>query len=802
MNTEQPSMTPPHLSGACVEVSQWGWRHAGRKKWVLDDLSFTINPGEKVLILGASGSGKSTLIAALAGVLGGEDEGDVHGRIRIDGVSPEKQRGVVGLVMQDPEAQVVLARVGDDVAFGCENLAVPAEEIWPRVDEALAQVGTDIHPLHSTAELSGGQKQRLALASIFAMKPRLVLLDEPTANLDPDGIVQVRRSAEAILASTGATAIIIEHRVDVWADMIDRVIVLENGQISADGPLDEVLHAQGKRLRAAGIWLPGDEALVAAKIDERPLLRPTPLDSESSAGAHSDSPVVSYADGHAFEMKDLSIGYGETAIRDGINLTISQGQSTCIVGANGCGKSTLVLTLAGLLPPLKGSVNVAKALIPQGKSADPNTWSSKELLGRIALVFQEPEYQFLEKTVKAELELGLRKAEKSEDEINTLTEEYLKALRLEHLALAHPMSLSGGEKRRLSVATALINAPDILILDEPTFGQDRNSWKELVTLLKRALSRGTTIISITHDQAFIDAIADHVIALDEYGTAGAAKRKSLRDHHPSHTFSSAEASAARLNGRKGFLGKLNPVTQFLAVAIITTPVITSVDVTTGGVALLFVLLFVPLSGIRLRTFLIRLTPVFIAAPLASISMLLYGRAEGRIWWEFGPAQISDNSILLAVSIMLRIFAMAIPAIVVFPSIDPTDMSDGLTQVLKLPPRPVIASLAASRMIGLMMEDWSALQRARRTRGKGDSHGFSAFLHAAFALLVFALRRSAKLSITMEARGFGSDQPRTYARRSRLRNADYVALLVSIVIPIIYISAAIWAGTYSFFGTTR
>src|SRR5690606_38374115 len=168
---------------ARVSVRGWGWRHASRVKWALRDVSFELEPGERVLLLGASGSGKSTLMHALAGVLGGDDDGEAAGELLLDGLPPAEARGRAGLVLQDPDSQVILARVGDDVAFGCENLGVPRDEIWQRVSSALDAVGLDVSLERSTSRLSGGQKQRLALAGALAMRPGLLLLDEPTANL-------------------------------------------------------------------------------------------------------------------------------------------------------------------------------------------------------------------------------------------------------------------------------------------------------------------------------------------------------------------------------------------------------------------------------------------------------------------------------------------------------------------------------------------------------------------------------------------------------------------------------------------
>ena len=219
-----------------ITAAGWGWRYAGRRAPAVRDVTFTIEPGERVLLLGASGAGKSTLLAGMAGLLGGADEGDETGSLLIDGERAEAHRGRVGLVLQDPDAGVVLAKVGDDVAFGPENLGVPAAEIPSRVTEALDAVGLRVPLGRPTKALSGGQKQRLALAGVLAMRPGVLLLDEPTANLDPDGVREVRASVERVLAETGATLVVIEHRTAVWADLMDRVIVVgADGGLLADG---------------------------------------------------------------------------------------------------------------------------------------------------------------------------------------------------------------------------------------------------------------------------------------------------------------------------------------------------------------------------------------------------------------------------------------------------------------------------------------------------------------------------------------------------------------------------------------
>lgn len=794
-------------AGARVCARDWGWRHAGRKNAALSGVDLDIAPGERVLVLGPSGSGKSTLMGGLAGLLGGAEEGEATGTLTVDGVAPADARGRVGLLMQDPEAQVVLARVGDDVAFGMENLGVPREEIWPRVEESLAAVGLSVPLDHSTTELSGGQKQRLALASILAMGPGLLLLDEPTANLDPSGVAEVRGAVEAVVERTGATMVVVEHRVDVWASLVDRVIVVADGALAADGPLNEVLEQQAATLRERGIWLPGDD--VAAEVGAAPEVAPASFEGAEEGvqdgadnGAQTATPIARVA--------DLTIGYDKaTPVRSGIDLTIERGVSTCIVGANGAGKSTFALTLAGLLPPISGSVEVETS---DGTRGDPHEWSSKQLLGRMSMVFQEPEYQFLASTVAEELAIGPRAAGMTDEEIAPLVDEHLEALGLTTLARANPMTLSGGEKRRLSVATALISAPELLILDEPTFGQDRGTWLGLVRLLRAALARGVTLVSITHDPAFVAAMGQRVVDLGQVGTrggvptdsadeAGAASAGNAHDRgaQAGEKVAPKPSRGTGRSGVRGLLARTNPVARVLALLVATTPLLITIDPVSAGVALALELALMPLSGVSARSFFLKATPLLLAAPLGALSMLLYATPGGTVYWQLGPAAISDHSMWLALGIGLRMCAIVMPAIALLDRIDPTDMGDGLAQILHLPARPVLAALAGARMTSLMAADWKALERARRARGVGDSSRIRSFLRGSFSLLVFALRRSGKLATTMEARGFGAAGKRTWARVSRLRAADAVLMIVAVALPAIALTVSVMAGTFALVG---
>ena len=475
-------------AGASIRAKGWGWRHATRRSFVARDLSFDIRAGERVLLLGASGAGKSTLLQALAGVLGGADEGEQQGELFVDGRPAAGVRGTVGLVLQDPDSQVVLARVGDDVAFGCENLGVPREETWRRVDAALDAVGLDLPRRHPTSSLSGGQKQRLALAGALAMRPRLLLLDEPTANLDPDGVVEVRQAVARTLETTGATLVVVEHRVAVWRDLVDRVIILDAaGGILADGTPDAVLTAQSAQLAAAGVW-----AGFSPRVPVRASVRP------------AAAPLLS-----AFGL-DIGRGvFGQRApmlVNRGIDLTVAAGDAVVITGVNGSGKSTLALTLAGLIPPVGGEL-IAEPALDRGAGIRPIKWKSRELLTRAGVVFQDPEHQFLASSVRDELAVGPRALKLAADEVRTRVDDMLERLRLDHLAAANPFTLSGGEKRRLSVATALVTRPQLLVLDEPMFGQDARTWQELVDLLAGLIDAGTAMVAVSHDPELARVLA-------------------------------------------------------------------------------------------------------------------------------------------------------------------------------------------------------------------------------------------------------------------------------------------------------
>ena len=501
------------VAPARISARGWGWQHSGRAAKAVHDLDLEIEPGERVLLLGPSGAGKSTLLHALAGVLGADEGADEFGSLLIDGASVAEARGRTGLMQQDPDSQVVLSRIGDDVAFGAENLAVPREEIWRRVPAALAAVGLELPLEHPSSVLSGGQKQRLGLAGMLAMRPGLLLLDEPTANLDPAGVVDVRDAVRNSLDETGATLVVVEHRVSVWLDVVDRIVVLapeaagEPGGVLLDGPPATVLAEAAGMLSAAGVWVPGHV----------PAVRPRTAVPAYDAGSH----LLLGAEALAVSRAKARRGHPAVPAAVVPSVRIFAGQALSVTGPNGAGKSTLALTLAGLLPAAGGRLEATEAL-SRGAGGAPLKWRGRELISRIGTVFQEPEHQFVTGSVRDELLFAPRLLGQGGDKVDEL----LERLRLGHVAGANPFTLSGREKRRLSVATVLAASPQVLVLDEPTFGQDANTWAELASLLTELLDAGTAVVSVTHDAAFT-----RVLGGDRLVLGAPAGDASVGDNH-------------------------------------------------------------------------------------------------------------------------------------------------------------------------------------------------------------------------------------------------------------------------------
>nr|WP_239512337.1 ATP-binding cassette domain-containing protein [Bifidobacterium aerophilum] len=812
--SSSPQSVDDSYAPVAVSARDWGWRHTTRRDFALRHVDFDIRPGERVLLLGASGAGKSTLMAALAGVLGGSDEGEEEGSLTVGGLDARAARGRAGLVLQDPDSQIILERVGDDAAFGCESLGVPRDETWRRVRESLDIVGLgDLALDRSTQHMSGGQRQRLALAGVLAMHPGLLLLDEPTANLDPAGVHEVHDAVRHVLERTRETMIVVEHHIDVWLDLIDRVIVLgkpdedeSTGGVIADGAPDEVFAAMGDVLAEGGAWVPG-RRIPSVYRDPDGHMRPlnaADRDPSDIAGVRSPEPVL-MAD-------DLSFGRGKP-LGEHVNLAFHGGEVYALMGPNGAGKSTLALTLAGLMPQLAGHVRMPADLTPAGRGDDPHEWKSRELLGRVGMVFQEPEHQFATASVRAEVALGPKSMGKTDEEANRIADDMLARLGLTRFAPANPYTLSGGEKRRLSVASMLAAAPRVLIMDEPTFGQDFATWTEMMRLIAIARDEGSAVIMVTHDEPLVEALGARRIMFTQDGSVAAADENNGEPETGATANSAAPSverpeavvhvtpTAERVEQSKPaspswFVARLNPVTRFLMGLIMCIPMFFSLDVVSASVALVIEFALLWIGGVNPLTVARRTWPVWIGAAGAFISIALYGQASGATFLHLGAINVTQGSLYLACAMFLRVLAIALPSVILALGLDPTDLADGLVQILHLPSRFVYGGLAGMRMFTLLQDDWRALGLSRRSRGLGDEGAVKRAIAQAFGLLVLSIRRATKLATAMEARGFGSDRPRSQARVSRIHAVDWLGYAIAVIVPTFALIVAIETGFWN------
>lgn len=522
-------------------------------------------------------------------------------------------------------------------------------------------------------------------------------------------------------------------------------------------------------------------------------------------GSEPDYPACEGTGEPVLCTKNLAIGRNGKAVATGIDLAFKQGQITALVGANGAGKSTLALTLAGLLEPVDGEVSASGELAAGAHGAHPGDWKSTELASRISYVFQNPEHQFATGSVLDEVMLGPLRVGVEESQARERARTLLRRFDLLRYENANPYTLSGGEKRRLTVAAALASAPRVLILDEPTFGQDRCTWMQMVQLIHGLRSDGVSIIVVTHDRELVTALGARVIELQpensrrEWEPAQDGHGDSAGDGVVAVTSVNTRAEAERQSSRSPFLASLNPAYRLIGGFLAALPMLLSLDWLSSGTMLVLEFAVLAVIGITpWRT--VRSTwPVFVGAPFSALAVLLYGKSGGDTWWQWGLMRVTDRSAELALATALRILAIGIPAIIAVLGIDVTDLADSFSQILHLPDRFVYGGLAGMRLFSVLQDDWAALSASRRSRGLGDDNALRAFLPQSFALLVLSIRRSTTLATAMQARGFGGSGPRSHARVSDVHVRDRVFLAACLALPVASLCLALRFGTFSFFG---
>ena len=545
---------PPPGTGPATTLARMdrvSVRYSGTQAWVPEGVTLDLPAATTTLLLGPSGCGKSTITLTLNGLVPHSVPSAYRGSVLVAGQEVAEADTAhlarnVAMVMQDPDSQVVTTKVLDEVCYALENLCLPVEQIEPRAVAALEAVGVSHLAQVSPWELSGGQRQRVVLASALAVEPTLLVLDEPTANLDPAGSAGFYALLPRLKAR-GTAVLVVEHDLDDLIASIDHVIALDGtGRTIAVGPPQEVFTEHGQALGAAGIRLPtavrlhrqlhqrgllpgpapeparaGSPAApplpltldqAAAELATVPAARwePIPADDRPAPGTGTGTglhgPTAAWSSKPVLVVTDLVVPRGRGRRRHevlhGVSLTVRRGEVLAVVGANGSGKSTLLRALAGLEPWTSGTVQVA------GRQRRPGRPGRE-----VTMVMQNPEHQFLERTVHDELAHGMRLDGAGSAEVEDTVKDLLQRFHLEQRAGANPFLLSGGQQRRLSVASVLVERRELICLDEPTFGQDRHSAEALMGSLHEVAAQGTGIVLSTHDMELAAEHADAVLVL-------------------------------------------------------------------------------------------------------------------------------------------------------------------------------------------------------------------------------------------------------------------------------------------------
>ncbi|MDO5093224.1 MAG: ATP-binding cassette domain-containing protein [Propionibacteriaceae bacterium] len=706
-------------------VADLTWLPWGADSPVLDGVQLQLEPGERVLLAGISGAGKSTLLRACAGLLGDHTLGELAGEVSLGGTPVVPGDGRMGFVAQQPFDSIVAETVGRDVAFGPENLGLPVSEIRQRVSQVLDLVGFPYGPDHPTGALSGGQAQRLALAGVLAMRPRWLLLDEPCAMLDAPSAQRLRAATAQLLNSTGAGLIVADHDLTSWQGIVTRLVVLDRGRIVADGPMETVVKREGEALQARGLWVPGAPEPEANAVS-LPRMTNRPRVALEISGLTVDRVVP------------LSIGLRSRLPRrvlSDVNLRICPGEVVALRGESGAGKTTLIAAALGLVPRREGEVVVGES--------DPGRLTSPQLAARAGWVPQFAGGLASGNTVLAALTATPQALGWPAEQAEAAARRLLDVFGLATLATRHPLSLSGGEQRRLAVASAVLHGPALVVADEPTIGLDRHAWAAVAGVLLGAREAGAGILVATHDQALV--------------------RLTDREHH---LRSPGSGSAAERVPRPGLAGQAGPLSMLLAAAILTGSGLLAHGLLPLGIGLsTLALVGAVLFGFRFP--LRRLVP-----PLVAMASIAWSN-----WLLADPRAVTP-----AVEAALKVGFIVLPGVAVASCLEPTTLGDHLGARLRLPARPVLALVAALRRLDDLAGLWQEVSQVRRVRGLGPGRSPLArgreWATRCFALLVEAIRQAGRLTVAMDGRGYSAPGPRTWLEEAPWRWADWIVVLVA------------------------
>jgi len=512
-----------------IQVENVTFTYLEGEEPAITSIDLKVKKGEILMITGPSGAGKTTICRLLNGLIPQYFRGKLEGKVLINGIDTKKTTighlsQTVSLLFQDPASQLVCPTVMDEVAFGPENLGVDPTEIRQRVDENVKVVRLGGYEERNPHSLSGGEQQACALAAIIAMKPEVYVLDEPTSNLDPIGSYQVLNLLVELTRREKKTMIIVEHKMEELLPLVDRLIVMDKGRIILEGEVRKLLE-NVELMEKLGLK-PPQVTLLASKLRKYVPLEKFPLTLEEGielfqkvlgdrirvkeARIKPEPPpsVEKKVDKEIIRVKNLWHVYpgGVTALR-GVNLTIYEGEFLSVIGQNGSGKTTLVKHFNGLLKPTKGKVTVY--------GVDTSRASISELSKKVGYSFQNPDHMLCNETVRKELAFGPINLGFSKEEIEGRVAYAAEKLGLKDVLDEKPFSLSKGERQRVAISSLLTMGPKVLIVDEPTTGQDYRMSKEIMDLCKALHKEGNTIIVITHDMNLAAEYSERVVVLKD-----------------------------------------------------------------------------------------------------------------------------------------------------------------------------------------------------------------------------------------------------------------------------------------------
>ena len=515
------------IAGSAISIKDLSYRYRGQEKPALDGVGLEVAEGEFVVVMGPSGAGKSTLCTTLNGLVPHFFRGKMEGEVRVHGRSTREGKvgefaREVGLVFQDFEAQLFSTNVALEVAFGPENFSVERDEMGRRVERVLGRVRLEGFDGRQPATLSGGQKQRLAIASVLAIEPRVLCLDEPTTDLDPVGKLGIFEIARELKERDDVTLIVVEHETEETLDA-DRIVVLREGSVVADRPAREILR-DVRLLEESRVMPPG----VARFFHEMgfwqaqlPLTPTEGLGEFRRRGWRVDTEkhkelVAEDADrekgygGPLVEVEGLSHRYPNGVVAlGGVDLTVRRGEFLAVLGQNGSGKTTLVKHFNGLLEPTEGSVKV--------EGEETGEQGIRKLGQTVGYVFQNPDHQIFSDTVAEEVAFGPKIRGMEDEDVSERVKEALAAVGLEGYEKEDPFGLTKGERQRVAVASVLAVRPEVLILDEPTTGLDYAEQRSMMDLVQRLNEAGSTIIVVTHTMWVVAEYAHRAVVVRDGG---------------------------------------------------------------------------------------------------------------------------------------------------------------------------------------------------------------------------------------------------------------------------------------------